>query len=218
MNPEDENDFKKKLLIELRQVAAERPEPAPKPAKPRWTPATFALGGGGVAAAVAAVAIVAGGGGGATNAYAVETNPDGEVTVKITSLKDAGGLETKLIEAGVPAVVDYAPAATIECATPSELPEDLEEGKGAESLTARTVPAEAESVPATTAIRPVDPSAGPFGVRTHVGGGVAITLYMQNCRTSAGSPREHITPSCRRRRVPPARPHGLRRATADGHR
>jgi hypothetical protein len=59
--------------------------------------------------AVAAVAVVQLVGGGAAPAYAVNKNDDGTVTVEISSLSDAAGLEQKLREAGIAAVVQYLP-------------------------------------------------------------------------------------------------------------
>lgn len=118
----DRNKFEERLLTELRQVAAERPEPAVE--RTRWKPATFALGGGTLAVAVAAVAVViiAGSGGTTTSAYAVERETDGSVTVEISSLEDADGLEAELNDVGIPAEVDYRPAETIPCGPGAELP------------------------------------------------------------------------------------------------
>jgi hypothetical protein len=59
--------------------------------------------------AVAAAAGVPFVSGGAAPAYAVSTNDDGTVTVEISSLSDAAGLQSKLREAGVRAVVHYLP-------------------------------------------------------------------------------------------------------------
>lgn len=116
----DKNNFEERLLTELRQVAAERPEPAVK--QTRWKPATFALGGGSLALAAAAAVIIVGSGGNTTSAYAVEKETDGSVTVEISSLKDAGGLETELRNVGIPAEVDYRPAETIPCGPGAEIP------------------------------------------------------------------------------------------------
>jgi hypothetical protein len=63
---------------------------------------------------VAALAVMAGlplvdVGNGAAAAYAVTANEDGTVSVEINSLRDAEGLERRLREAGVPAVVQYLP-------------------------------------------------------------------------------------------------------------
>jgi hypothetical protein len=79
-----------------------------------WTasrsPRRLALAGAGAAlVAVAAVAAVQFVGGGAAPAYAVNKNDDGTVTVEISSLSDAAGLERKLRDAGIPAVVQYLP-------------------------------------------------------------------------------------------------------------
>ncbi|HTU15247.1 MAG TPA: hypothetical protein VMF31_08615 [Solirubrobacterales bacterium] len=119
------DNFEERLLTELRQVVAERPEPArdPAPARSHGTrrPARFAMAGGGLAAAVAAVAIFAGSGDNTPSAYAVAKNPDGAVTVSIKSLKDADGLEASLRDAGVPAEVNYTPVMpTIECSGDSK--------------------------------------------------------------------------------------------------
>src|SRR5262249_57944712 len=64
--------------------------------------------------AAALVALVAAAGvpylsDGAAPAYAVTQNGDGTVTVQITSLRDAAGLQQKLGEAGIRAVVQYLP-------------------------------------------------------------------------------------------------------------
>ncbi len=110
------NAFEDRLLAELRHIVAERPAPAaaapdrsgfgraPRSPRPRL------LAGATATAAAAAVAVLlASGGGGATPAYAVEREGDGSVTVEISSLRDADGLERKLRAAGIPAVVDYTP-------------------------------------------------------------------------------------------------------------
>jgi len=162
------NNFEEKLLTELRQVVAERPEPAqaPAPARTRGVrrPARFALAGGGLAAAVAAVAIFAGSGDNTPSAYAVDKDPDGAVTVSIKSLKDADGLETSLREAGVPAEVNYTPVMpTVKCTLeelrkskefsrtkPSRL-EEPSESEGLKSLSTKpteAVPADSSSVTA----------------------------------------------------------------------
>jgi hypothetical protein len=105
--------FEDRLLEQLRGVVAARPVPdvvtRRRPGRTR-----LALAGAGVAAATAVVAIVATGGD-VTPAYAVESGPGGSVTVEIRSLSDAAGLQRSLRDAGVPAVVDYAPAG---CADP----------------------------------------------------------------------------------------------------
>lgn len=101
--------FEDRLLAELRQVVATRPEPAAV-SPPRRAPRPRLLAGAATAtAAAAAVVAVAASGGGASPAYAVDRQADGSVTVTISSLRDADGLERKLRAAGVPAVVDYTP-------------------------------------------------------------------------------------------------------------
>ena len=104
--------FEDRLLHELRSmVVANQTSEAGRgrPAR-RFTPRRLAVAGGTVLlAAVAAVAVVQLVGGGAQPAYAVSKNDDGTVTVEISSLSDAAGLEQKLRDAGVPAVVQYLP-------------------------------------------------------------------------------------------------------------
>jgi hypothetical protein len=101
--------FEDRLLRELRSVVtANGGEPRRRLpwAAPRRV---AAVGAAAAAVAVAAVAAVQFVSGGAEPAYAVNTNDDGTVTVEIASLSDAAGLESKLREAGIPAVVQYLP-------------------------------------------------------------------------------------------------------------
>ncbi|MBN8866273.1 MAG: hypothetical protein J0H98_01845 [Solirubrobacterales bacterium] len=112
-------NFESRLLSELRQVAAENPAPSAQAARPKRY-GRFAAAGAGLAAVVAGVAIYAGSGDNTTSAYAVESEPDGMVTVEIKSLKDAGGLERSLNEAGVPAEVNYSPVMATICAIEAE--------------------------------------------------------------------------------------------------
>jgi hypothetical protein len=98
--------FEERLLDELRRMVAEHPRTERPPRRPR----RLVLAGG--LASVAAVAAVAGVfllTGGASPAYAVSKNDDGTVTVEISSLSDAAGLEQKLRDAGIRAVVQYVP-------------------------------------------------------------------------------------------------------------
>jgi hypothetical protein len=100
--------FEERLLEELRSLVVAGPSSSPRV----WvTPRSRRRLGlaGGVAALLAAAA---GAGvpflvGGAAPAYAVNTNDDGTVSVEINSLSDAAGLQSKLRQAGVPAVVQY---------------------------------------------------------------------------------------------------------------
>jgi hypothetical protein len=106
--------FEDRLLAQLRQVVAEQPAPpAPTPHRPRRT--RLILAGAGGAAALAAVAIVASSGDVTSRAYAVDSEPGGNVTVSIHSLSDAGGLQASLRGAGIPAVVDYVAPGEAGC-------------------------------------------------------------------------------------------------------
>jgi hypothetical protein len=107
--------FEQRLLHELRAVVAERAAAAPVPIeaaaarrtlRPRWP-----LGAAAAVVLAAAILFVASPFSGDENgrAWAVVRNGDGSVTVEIDALSDAGGLERKLNEAGVPAVVQYIP-------------------------------------------------------------------------------------------------------------
>jgi hypothetical protein len=108
--------FEDRLLEQLRRYVAEQPAPAPAGAAQRPPRRTrLALAGVGVAAATA-VAIVATSSDVTPTAYAVQPRSDGSVSVKISSLSDAAGLQRSLREAGVPAVVSFAPATA--CAGP----------------------------------------------------------------------------------------------------
>jgi hypothetical protein len=104
--------FETRLLAELRTVVSERAAHAATstPTRaPRIGRRPLALAGGVVAAAAAVGVTVATVGGGTEPAYAVEPHSDGTVTVEIRALSDAGGLQSKLREAGVPADVTYLP-------------------------------------------------------------------------------------------------------------
>ena len=77
------------------------------------------------AAALGTVAIVAGSGDVTSSAFAVQSRPDGTVTVAIHQLHDAAGLRGSLQDAGIPAVVDYSPAHKPACAFVSNAMEQL---------------------------------------------------------------------------------------------
>jgi hypothetical protein len=103
------SNFEERLLHELRSVAEAQPAAGSRRhgARPGRR---LALAGGLVA--VVAAAAVAGAlllSAGTQAAYAVSKNADGTVTVEIDSLTDAAGLQSKLQEAGVNAVVAYLP-------------------------------------------------------------------------------------------------------------
>jgi hypothetical protein len=105
--------FEDRLLHELRNVVVANQTSGAR-GRRSWTgsrsPRRLALAGAAaVFVAVAALAVVQLVGGGAAPAYAVNKNDDGTVTVEISSLSDAAGLERKLRDAGIPAVVQYLP-------------------------------------------------------------------------------------------------------------
>jgi hypothetical protein len=62
----------------------------------------------GLAAAGLATALAVVIAGGTQAAYAIESHPDGSVTVHIASLSDAAGLQAALRARGIPAIVDYS--------------------------------------------------------------------------------------------------------------
>jgi hypothetical protein len=108
--------FEERLLDELRSLVVAQPSSGPeRPLRRReWialrSRRRLAL----VAGMAALLAVGAAAGvpflsGGASPAYAVSTNDDGTVTVEIGSLSDAAGLESKLRDAGIRAVVQYLP-------------------------------------------------------------------------------------------------------------
>lgn len=129
--------FEERLLAELRSSIVAHPSSSPVrrhrrrlPGVTTWWRRRLALAGG--TAALLAVAAAAGVPfltDGSTPAYAVSTNNDGTVTVEINSLSDAAGLERKLREAGVPAVVQYLPAGKA-CKEPWFTPASPRSGNG----------------------------------------------------------------------------------------
>jgi hypothetical protein len=115
MSPQTRDRFEERLLTELRaHVArtadAHTPARAPQRARRRIAlrPRPIAAAGGLLAAAAVAV-VLASGGDGADPAYAVTPQSDGSVTVSVTSLDDAAGLQAALRDAGVNAVVRTVP-------------------------------------------------------------------------------------------------------------
>jgi hypothetical protein len=112
---EQGNGFEERLLRELRHAVEGEPAPGPamRERRPRLRVAQrrrLALAGGvAVAAALAAAVGVPGRFLSNTPAFAVTVNGDGTVTVQINSLRDAAGLQEKLGENGIPAVVQYLP-------------------------------------------------------------------------------------------------------------
>jgi hypothetical protein len=182
--------FEDRLLDELRDVVTARPTPAvaavaaPRPSRrPR-----VALAGGGGLAAVAAGVVLATSGGGVSPAYAVEKQDDGTVTVHISSLADADGLQSKLRAEGVPAVVTYDTAGGVgtgagvpACAVPPNAgPPALTKG------------AEEAGVPGDGPSTSVAPEAG--GVS---GGGPSQSFSAAGTSPKDGSPGRKITSSTR---------------------
>jgi hypothetical protein len=107
--------FEERLLQQLKHVVAQTPAPQAAPAPARVPLASriprrrLALSGAGLSTAVAATAaaVLATSGGVASPAYAVQSRANGTVTVAISDLRDATGLERKLRAAGIPAIVNY---------------------------------------------------------------------------------------------------------------
>jgi hypothetical protein len=97
--------FEQSLLTELRRHVATRTAPV------RHTRRTVALvTGGAVAAGAAAFAIAVGTSvASPTAAYAVESQPDGDVVVTVHDLSDPSGLENALAAKGVHADITYVP-------------------------------------------------------------------------------------------------------------
>ena len=103
------SNFEERLLVELRSRVEE--QPAGRGRRRVLGPRRLAVAGGLalvlVAAALAGAFFLSAG---TQSAYAVTKNADGTVTVEIDSLSDAAGLQAKLRDAGVSAVVEYLPA------------------------------------------------------------------------------------------------------------
>lgn len=104
------DSFERELLAELRSVVAQRDaaataaEAASRQGTGRRRPRLV------VATGTAAVAAFAGGSLllGGSPAFAVDTEADGAVVVRIHELEDASGLESALTEHGIEASVDYS--------------------------------------------------------------------------------------------------------------
>jgi hypothetical protein len=100
--------YEQRLLAELREVVAERAAPVAAPARRRIRIAV-----GLSAAAALAVAAAVGApvlpGAGDRPAYAAERDPDGSIRILIREYRDAAGLQARLRQLGVAAVVDYVP-------------------------------------------------------------------------------------------------------------
>lgn len=101
--------YEERLLIELRDVVTEHTTPSrTRAARPRLS-LTVGLGAAAalaVAAGIVAPAILGAGDG---PAYAAERNPDGSIRIFIREYRDAKGLQARLRQLGVAAVVEYVP-------------------------------------------------------------------------------------------------------------
>jgi hypothetical protein len=97
--------FEQSLLSELRQHVVAR-TPARPTARRRWT-ARVAVGGLATAGAAAVALSLGTGVVGPSAAYAVESEPNGDVVVTVHNLADASGLEHALAAKGVHANVTY---------------------------------------------------------------------------------------------------------------
>jgi hypothetical protein len=133
--------YEDRLLSELRAHVAARPSPvadpalaAPPPARPRRR--LLAAGGGLATAGVAAAVILLATGGSVAPAYAVERAADGDITVHVSRLDDADGLQRALRAEGVNAKVVVAPAG--QACVP--LPGKAAAGGGSWSMQARQTP------------------------------------------------------------------------------
>jgi hypothetical protein len=106
--------YQERLLGELRALAEHnatqaRSEPASRRGIARHPKLALAGIAGGACVASAAIAFTGGDGGGGSTAYAVEPHDDGSVSIEISRLEDAAGLERELRAAGVPAEVNFLP-------------------------------------------------------------------------------------------------------------
>jgi hypothetical protein len=131
--------FEERLLKELRiVVTVEGHGSSPEPAALRrfgWKPRLAAVAV--VAAALAiglAVALPTSG----SAAYAVTKNANGTVTVEINAFRDAEGLQRKLRENGIPAVVQYIPPGkTCKDGSLGAAPEGSDGGQGLSTVDMR---------------------------------------------------------------------------------
>ena len=103
--------FEDRLLDRLRLVVAANPAPPQPgvrlPRRHRWPAAAAGVA---TAGTVAALAVVVPGG--TQAAYAIDSQPDGSVTVHLARLSDAAGLQAALRDRGIPAFVDYSATCT----------------------------------------------------------------------------------------------------------
>ena len=111
-----DDNFERRLLDELKAIVAERgaeqgATSEGATARPAWRRAPrLTLGAAVVLAIAVAVLVFSSGGDNTPQAFAVEPQQGGGVTIKIFSLEDAAGLEGALERAGIPAQVNWLPA------------------------------------------------------------------------------------------------------------
>lgn len=126
-------DFEERLLRRLKAVVAERGAAdagAAAPGRLRWRrPARLALAGAAALATAAAVLVFSSGGDNPSQAFAVETQKGGGVTIKVYSLEDASGLEGALEHAGIKAQVSWLPAG-MTCREPHFTPSNAKTSLG----------------------------------------------------------------------------------------
>ncbi|MQY03086.1 hypothetical protein [Actinomadura macrotermitis] len=105
------NTFEERLLVELKNVVAERAEMAPS-RRPRRNVRRFALAGGLVAAAAAIAVAVPPllGEEDVAQANPVERRPDGTVVVHLREFTHPEQVEARLRKVGVPAQVNFLPS------------------------------------------------------------------------------------------------------------
>ena len=114
-NRNDRNNFEERLLDELKTVVSQRSaeeelaaEPATHSPIRRQAP-RLALGAAAVLVAAAGVLVFNSGGDNASQAFAVEPQDGGGVTIAVYSAEDSTGLEAALAEAGIHSQVNWLP-------------------------------------------------------------------------------------------------------------
>lgn len=129
-----ETEFARRLRAELTTIVAERAAQAAQTTTNAATRSAWrrrdprlALAGAAVTALVVVALIVSASGSDTSAAFAVEAQPEGQVSVEIRSLEDAKGLEEALDEAGVPASVNYL-ATGMACKQPRFRPAPWPDG------------------------------------------------------------------------------------------
>ncbi len=115
-NRKDRTDFEQRLLDELKNVVSQGAvdETASTETAPHvsgWRrPPRLAAGAGAALAIAAGVLVIGSGSGNTSEAFAVEAQDGGGVTIAIYSPEDASGLEGALAEAGIRSQITWLPA------------------------------------------------------------------------------------------------------------